>query len=120
MQIPKAIYTDIGEWAVDFVGNCRIETRAMEITAVASAIPAVDSGGHSATKGRRKLFVRNHVPPNLAGPTLFIGGSAVTVSTGYPVYPNELLELDITARVRVFGVTFDSEDPVEVRTLEVV
>lgn len=120
MPTPRPRRGDGAEWFVDFEGTCHILTGSTLVTAAVSPIPARASGGPSIAKGRRKLYIRNHVTVELEGRALFVGGNDVTVDNGYPVNPNELLELNVTERVRVFGVTFTDFDPVEVRTLEIV
>lgn len=120
MPIVKPTDAWPNEWAIDFVGTSRIVTRATVVTADVSPIPAAALGAAASTPGRRRLFICNNAGLDFVGPTLFVGGSDVTKTTGYPLNAQEVLELAVTERVRVYGVAESSLNPVDVRTLEVV
>jgi len=63
---------------------------------------------------RRKVYIKNIAPANV----LYVGGSGVTTSNGYPIRVKEELWLDATPGAAVYGVMASPALSTNVRVLE--
>lgn len=63
---------------------------------------------------RRKLYIKNIGATNV----LYVGGSGVTTSNGYPIRVKEELWLDVTPGAPVYGIMVSPTASANVRVLE--
>jgi hypothetical protein len=75
------------------------------VTTTATAIPS------SAKTGRRTILVYNN-----GSNTVYLGGSAVTTASGYPLNAGEEKAFDLSGVLNLYGIT--DTDTSEIRTLE--
>ena len=92
---------------LDATGMNFIVTK-ITVTATATKLPTTN------LPNRKAISVRN----NSASVTLYIGGSGVTVATGYPILPYESLPFDMSTGAQLYGIC-DAGQTVDVRVIEV-
>lgn len=107
-------------WPIDFAGRVWI-TEAGE-TRVATATISVGTTAVTLTTGvsgfkRRKLFVRNQ--RGTTEVVVYIGNADVSVSSGFPLYGNDEIELDVSDAAVVKAIRASGGSDGEVRIMEV-
>lgn len=107
-------------WPIDFAGRVWI-TEAGE-SRVATATITVGTTAVTLTTGvsgfkRRKLFVRNQL--GVSEVVVYIGDGDVTTSSGFPLYGNDEIELDVNDSAIVAAIRASGGSDGTVRIMEV-
>lgn len=89
----------------------RVTTAQVEVDDTAVELTTNTSG-----LKRRKLFVRNALKSSEI--VVYLGDSAVTASTGFPLYQYDEIELDVDVDAGVYAVAGSGESIAEVHVLE--
>ncbi len=107
-------------WPIDFAGRVWI-TEAGE-TRIATATISVGTTAVTLTTGtsdfkRRKLFVRNQ--RGTSEVVVYIGDGDVTTSSGFPLFGNDEIELDVNDTAVVKAIRASGGSDGEIRIMEV-
>ncbi len=105
----KAIPIDtLGRALVTEAGDKEVRTAKFTVGSQ-TAVKLVAEGGPN----RRKLFVTN----GTVDPAIYIGEATVSTSSGFPLYFNDEIELDVDATAEVWAIADGPNG--DVRILEV-
>ena len=108
---------DRGYVFVTEAADCQILASVKAVTEDSPTPIPVDSTGNPRNlPGRRRIYPKNNDAVS-GGQTVFVGDSAITTSTGYPIVPQDELILDITDDIQLHAIVVDTES-VDLRMLE--
>ena len=101
MVIPSKVseFSALGYWRVSRAHRTTVATKQFEVENSRIEIKTGESG----LKRRRLLLSAWKFDANDEA-TIYVGGSAVTIGNGFPLYPRDQLELSIDGSVGVYAV----------------